>query len=511
MNYPFKTNEKPDILLCLANLSEDEIFTPPKTANDMLDLLPQKLFRNPFARFLDPACKSGVFLREIVKRLNIGLADKIPDLQERINHIMNHQVFGISVTELTAKITRRTVYCSMNVQLPYCVCKFTPNEKFLPLEGRIHFRDSGHVYDKKGKCIYCGAKQKEEETLAYEFIHTKSPEEILGMKFDVVISNPPYQMSDGGSAGGAMPMYQYFVEQAKKLDPKYIVMIIPARWYAGGRGLDDFRKEMLNDSHIRVMVDYPKSKECFNTVDVAGGVCYFLWERDYNGPCTFTSITRGQKNTRERIMNEYDIFIRDNVGIDIIHKIQDKTNDFMSRIVEPVSPFGLRSFTRGKPEYFPDAVTLISSAGKSYISRAEVKKGHELIDKYKVVIGYLNPDRAGVNNASDGKSNVTTKISIYEPGEVITETYIIIGSFKTMEEAKNCRLYMSTKFARYLVFLTLSSMHITKVNFQFVPMQDFSRQWTDSDLYAKYGLSDSEIAFIDSMIRPMNLKEDSNS
>lgn len=501
MAWPLRNNVTPDVLLCLANLSEDEVFTPPKTANDMLDLLPQKLFRNPFAKFLDPACKSGVFLREIVKRLNIGLADKIPNLRARVEHIMRHQVYGIATTQLTGKIARRTVYCSMNVNTQYSVCKFSDGE------GRIRFREAHHDYDKKGRCQFCGARQKEEEAPAYEFIHTVSLEEILGMKFDVVISNPPYQMSDGGSAGGAMPIYQHFVEQAKKLEPKYLVMIIPARWYAGGRGLDDFRKEMLNDNHIRRMVDYPRSKECFSSVDVAGGVCYFLWELDYNGPCTFTSITRGQESTRERIMNEYDIFIRDNVGIEIIHKVQDKTDDFMSRIVEAVSPFGLRSFTRGKADYFPGAVTLISSAGRSYIDRELIKKGRELIDKYKVVIGYLNPDRAGVNNASDGKSGVTTKIAIYEPGEVITETYIIIGSFSTLEEAQNCRSYMATKFARYLVFLTLSSMHITKANFQFVPMQDFSRSWIDSDLNAKYGLTDSEIAFIDSMIRPMTLKE----
>ena len=504
MNYPSKTNEKPDILLCLANLSEDEIFTPPKTANDMLDLLPQNLFRNPFTRFLDPACKSGVFLREIVKRLNIGLADKIPDLQERINHIMNHQVFGISVTELTAKITRRTVYCSMNVQLPYCVCNFTRNEKFLSLEGRIHFRESGHVYDKKGKCIYCGAKQKEEETLAYEFIHTKSPEEILGMKFDVVISNPPYQMSDGGFGASAKPLYQLFVEQAKKLEPKYIVMVIPARWYAGGKGLDDFREEMLSDRHIRVLHDYPNANDCFSGVQIKGGVCYFLWDRDNEGECEI--INHNGKNTSSMIRPLVDkdshMFIRHNEAISILQKVQAFNEESFAGLVSTLKPFGLRTYIKGDKnlQLYGD-LTLYGNKSVGYVRRFNIYHRTNIIDKYKVFI-------SRAYGAGDSfPHQILNKPFIGGPGSICSETYLVIGAYDDKETAQNVISYIATKFFRFLVMLRKNTQDATSKVYSLVPMQDFSRQWTDSDLYAKYGLSDSEIAFIDSMIRPMNLKK----
>ena len=316
-------SKNPDILMCLANLSSDEVFTPPKVVGEMLDLLPQKIFRNPYAKFLDPACKSGVFLREIVKRLNAGLEDKIPDLQARINHIMRYQVFGIALTDLTAKVSRRTVYCSMNVNSDYSVCTFENDE------GGIRFRRCVHEFGKDKKCRYCRTAQRADsgdESYAYEFIHTDRPEEIWKMKFDVIISNPPYQMSDGGGNGAsATPIYHYFVEQAKKLNLKHIVMIIPARWYAGGKGLDEFRSKMLNDKRIRVLHDYFNSEDCFSSVDLSGGVCYFLRERGYEGDCEITTHLNGKaigpyvRPLREKGSNT---FIRYNQSIPILHKVQ---------------------------------------------------------------------------------------------------------------------------------------------------------------------------------------------
>lgn len=505
--YLSRTNSKPDILLCLANLSSDEVFTPPKTANDMLDLLPQNLFCNPDAKFLDPACKSGVFLREIVKRLNIGLADIIPNLQERINHIMRHQVFGISVTELTAKITRRTVYCSMNVQLPYCVCQFTPHEKFGDLEGRIHFRESGHVY-KNGKCIYCKAKQKEEETPAYELIHTESPEEILGMKFDVIISNPPYQMEDGGFSASARPMYQLFVEQAKKLDPKYIVMIIPARWYAGGKGLDGFREEMINDRHIRVIHDYPNAADCFSGVQIKGGVCYFLWDRDNEGDCEI--INHSGQNTssmiRPIVSKDSPMFIRYNEAISILQKVKALNEKSFAGLVSSSKPFGLRTYVTGdKDLQLYGDLTLYANKSVGHVRRFNIYHNTDIIDKYKVFI-------SGAYGAGDSfPHQILNKPFIGGPGSICSETYIVIGPFDDKESCKNVISYIATKFFRFLVMLRKNTQHATSKVYSLVPMQDFSRTWTDSDLYAKYGLTDSEIAFIDSMIRPMNLKEDSNS
>lgn len=506
-----QTNYNPDVLSCLANLSNDEVFTQPGLANDILDLLPASIWRNPKATFLDPVSKSGVFLREIAKRLDKGLETQIPDKQKRINHIFTKQIFGIAITELTALMSRRTVYGSKFANREYSFCETFDNE-----QGNIHYKKLKHKW-REGKCTFCGASQevydREDalETYAYNFIHTDKPEKIFNMKFDVIVGNPPYQLSDGGAGASAIPLYHKFVEQAKKLNPKYLSMIMPARWFAGGRGLDEFRKEMQNDKRIKVLVDYPKSRECFPGVDIAGGVCYFLWDRDYNGPCKFISRIRETETVSERFLDEFEMVLRDNVGISIVHKIMAANEKMMSDVVLRVSPFGLRSYERGKPKSFKDSVKLISSAGEGYILKSSVAKNQELIDNYKVCIGYLNPDRAGVNNAADGMVNVTTKVRLLGKNTVVTETYIIPYSSPDYKKVVNCANYIKTKFVRFMIQLTLSSMHIAQKNFSFVPLQNFNVEWTDEKLYKKYGLSKDEITFIESMIRPMDLAKTDDS
>lgn len=500
-----RLNYNPDVLSCLANLSNDEVLTPPQVANLMLDLLPQDLFCSPDTKFLDPCTKSGVFLREIAKRLIVGLADVIPDLQKRIDHIMHHQLYGIAITRLTSMMSRRSLYCSKDASGKYSLSHFDD------ADGNIRYADIKHTWV-QGKCCYCGASQdvydrgEDLESHAYEFIHTDNPYTLYNnMTFDVIISNPPYQLNDGGSGKGisALPLYNKFVEQSQRLNPRYLIMIIPSRWFAGGRGLNDFRESMLNDRRIKALIDYPKSRDCFPGVDIAGGVCYFLWDRDYDGLCDYKSIIKNSCSERIRNLHEFDIFIRDNVGLDIVHKVLSQPNTFYSSLVYSSTPFGLRSFYRGKKNYFANSVILHSSEGISYIERKEITRNADIVDTYKVYIGKINPDRGGVNNAVDGMMNVTTKVNTIGPNEIITETYLLLHKFDNKNEADNCASYFRTRFVRYLISVALTSMNIAKENFRFVPLQDYSKPWTDEELYAKYRLTDEEIAFIESMIRPM--------
>ena len=287
-------NYNPDVLSCLANLSSDEVFTPPELVNSMLDLLPHEIWTDETTTFLDPSSKSGVFLREIVKRLNAGLVEKIPDAEQRLNHIFKNQVFGIAVTELTALVSRRTLYCSKRADGKYSLFTEADSE-----DGNVTFEVTEHIW-KAGRCKFCGASKEQYtrdsslETYAYNFIHTTTPERIFNMRFDVIIGNPPYQLDTGGSGRQATPLYHKFVQQAKSLNPRYISMIIPSRWFAGGMGLDSFRQEMLNDERLSKIVDFTDARDCFPNVDIAGGVCYFLWDKHHSGEASIINNLKGK-------------------------------------------------------------------------------------------------------------------------------------------------------------------------------------------------------------------------
>jgi site-specific DNA-methyltransferase (adenine-specific) len=339
-------NYNPDVLNCLANLSSDEVFTPPELANQILDLLPDEIWSDENVKFLDPVCKSGVFLREVAKRLNAGLDKKIPDRQLRLNHIFKNQIFGIAITELTSLLSRRSVYCSKIANGKYSVC-----ESFETEQGNIIFDRIEHIWE-RGRCKYCGANEEtydrgpELETYAYQFIHTDIPKEIFNMKFDVIVGNPPYQLSDDGFGDSASPIYQRFVEQAKKLNPRYLSMIIPSRWFAGGKGLDTFRSTMLRDRRISRLVDYPVASDVFPGVKVIGGVCYFLWEQDYNGLCNITTHINGDNDSMERPLDQFDTFVRFNKAITILEKVHAKEYPSMSKQVSSRKPFGLSTLAR---------------------------------------------------------------------------------------------------------------------------------------------------------------------
>lgn len=497
----FYTNTyNPDVLSCLANLSNDEVFTPPDIVNRMLDLLPQELFSDPTTTFLDPACKSGVFLREIAKRLLVGLENQIPDLQDRIDHIFHKQLFGIAITEITSLLSRRSVYCSKYPNSKYSVSRFDD------AEGNIRFKKIKHTWQGE-KCVYCGASKAEydrDETLethAYEFIHTTKPEAILNMKFDVIIGNPPYQLSDGGFGRSAAPIYHQFVSQAKKLKPRYLSMIIPARWFAGGKGLNRFRNEMLNDNHIRSITDYENAAECFPGVDLAGGVCYFLWDRDNQGTCEVTNVVNGEFFSLTRKLNEFGIFIRNGHAVPIIRKVTAAREKTMAETVSSRKPFGLA--TNDRPTENGDLI-LRWQNGEGKYPRDKIITGSDMIDRYKVICAKTAYDHAG-SPGKDGKRKVFTKIHVLPPKTICTETYLVAGSFDTELEAIRLKQYMETRFVRFLVSQFMISQDITKKRFAFVPLQDFSEPWTDEKLYAKYGITEEEQTFIESMIRPMDL------
>lgn len=512
----------PDVLSCIANLSNDEVFTPPEVVNRMLDLLPQELFANPNTTFLDPATKTGVFLREIAKRcLNaqlpgykeraLEIAEKkslnIPldeydiafqkQLQERIDHMFHKQLYAIGITELTSLLARRSVYCSKYPNGPYSITHFDN------AEGNIRFRRTEHTWQ-NGKCVFCGANQgqydrdKSLETHAYEFIHFSKPEEIFQMQFDVIIGNPPYQLNDGGNGASAIPIYQKFVEQAKKLNPRYLTMIIPARWYAGGKGLDDFRKSMLEDKHISHLVDYVNAKDCFPGTSIGGGICYFLRQKDYEGQCKYTNIHDGRGSIAIRSLDENAVFIRYNEAISIINKVKSFNEKNFSCNVGSRNPFGLSSSARGKKEI--DEITLYSSGGQGYISRAEVLLGKDIVDKYKVMISKVTAEHAGEPDKS-GMFTVLSTTKLLKPCEVCTDSYLVAFTSNFEDEAKNCISYMCTKFFRFLLLQAVSSINLSKDKFQFIPQQDYSRSWHDEELYKKYNFSETEIEFVESMVK----------
>jgi site-specific DNA-methyltransferase (adenine-specific) len=317
-------NRNPDVLTCIANLSNDEVFTPPKFVNQMLNRIADawatshdgaNIFADSSLRFLDPFTKSGVFLRELTTRLVEGLKDEIPDLEKRVDHILTKQIFGIGITQLTSAIARRSIYCSKWANGKHSIAK-----SFTSVDGNIWFEPMEHTWTggthrivtadqhgnqvekfTNGRCKYCGASQEALdrgegfETHAYAFIHTDDIKariaELFGgdMQFDVIIGNPPYQLNDGGFGTSAAPIYNKFVEQAKKLNPRLLTMVIPARWFAGGKGLDEFRDSMLTDDRLRSIDDYLNASDVFPGVGLKGGVCYFLWDRDNPGPCRVTT------------------------------------------------------------------------------------------------------------------------------------------------------------------------------------------------------------------------------
>lgn len=495
----------PDILTCLANLSNDEVFTPPKIVNQMLDMLPDEIWHDSKVTFLDPVCKSGVFLREIAKRLIEGLKEEIPDLQERIDHIFHKQIYGIAITELTSLISRRSLYCSKYPNSRYSLSHFED------IEGNIRYKRIEHQW-KNDKCIFCGAPKsvynrgKDLETYAYEWIHTNEAEKIFNMKFDVIIGNPPYQLSDGGNGKSATPIYQHFIEKAKKLKPRYLVMIIPSRWYTGGKKLKKFRQTMLSDKHIRKLVDYENFKDVFPGVDLAGGVCYFLWDRDSPGICEITNFNKDKSSIMNRFLDEYNIFIRQNYAVNIVKKITSRYQIFLNERVSTRKPFGLP--TNYVPQESGILCWFIQKIGLKYALDKDVDDSKGYLSKWKLLV-----PKAPIAGQTDFSKPVRFyydgNIRIAKPGECCTESWIIAGAFNSEEEVLSYKSYIFTKTVRFLLLQTVVSQDVTRKNYCFIPdLKHYTKKYSDEILCKLWNISKEEWMYIDSRITNTGENED---
>lgn len=498
----------PDILECLAQLSSDEVPTPPKLANAMLDLLPAEVWRDPELRWLDPCSKSGVFLREIVTRLLfVGLVDWEPDFEKRREHIFRNMIFGCAITELTGIISRRTVYCSRHAAGEHSVIRFETDD------GNLPFVRAEHDFN-QGRCQICGAPEDLErgdvrENYAYAFIHDAYPTEEMGhMKFDVIVGNPPYQIDSDGNTR-TKPIYQLFVERATEMDPRYVLMITPSRWFAGGLGLAAFRARMLKDRRMARLVDYRVEKDVFPSVNINGGVSYFLWDAEHDGKCVVSHVPAGGEPDapEARYLDEFDLLVRQNTAVRILRKVRVSTEPTFDRRVSSQKPFDLHTNFQGatSQDHVPNPV-LVHGAGRreSWVSRGSIQKGVDWIDSWKVFLAA----------ASDGNEVFPAPIwdlargpFVGRPGEIANGSYLVVYPTDSESTAGAVASFLRTRFVRFLVSLRKIAQHNDAGRFSFVPDLPMDREWTDANLYERYGLTAEEIAFIESQVKAMPAPE----
>lgn len=540
--------ESRDILILFEALNGHEVFTPPRVAREILNLLPTEIWSDPSIKILDPCCKSGVFLREAFYRLFTNLNGKgvyetkssevydLSDKQQRINHILKNMLFGIATSELTGYVSRRTLYGVMRANSDKQLSSIDAFEKSSNFNqwteeqkydfiGRNKFNEyfdhnlfcttEYQGFEEQGNIFYPNAEvQKirieqdnyEIEDKYFPFIeestkHKKILDMRVGkMKFDVIIGNPPYQVSDGGNSRSAKPVYQTFVEQAMSLEPHHLVMITPSRWFVGGKGLDAFRERMLGDKRIRTIVDFKNASDVFPGVDVAGGISYFHWQKNTSGPVRFVTEENGQEHVSERDLSEFPVLIRSSHALHIVKKVNSvhEGKPFLNTRVSARKPFGMPTNYTPKSQGIP--CWFIQKHGLQFALPGDVKDTHSILQKWKVLL-----PKAPIA----GQTDFTKPIRFYQnsntriaaPGEACTESWIVGGAFDTEAEATNFRAYLYTKIVRFLLLQGVISQDVTRTNFLFVPdLEDYTAPVTDQQLVTRFGLTDEEWQHIDSRI-----------
>ncbi len=512
----------PDILDVIAALSSNAIPTPPLVARALLDLLPPDVWTNPDYKWLDPATKSGSILREVARRLMDGLADWQPDPQQRVSHIMNNMLYGCAITQVHGEMTRRSVYVSRDATSPYSLLQFDDPQGHLPFVPAEHDYPTNRDGTAAGPCRVCSApisleRGTSRENYAHAFIHKAYPtQEMKDMQFDVIVGNPPYQLGTEGFGATASPIYHRFVERAIDLNPKYLAMIIPSRWFAGGKGMGQFREHMIADRRLRAIVDNPKVFDCFPGVKIRGGVNYFLWDRDHDGDCEFSTRIDGTiVSTAVRDLRKgQGVVIRDNRAGSILNKVASKTTQRVEDECTVTKPFGLTmrsNYPGSVPEPFDGAIPLIYGSHVGFSRPDQIQRNHEWIDTWKVLL-----PRASSGDTDQDETGRIIDVVLGEPialapGSACTQTYFIVGMFEARDETENYAHYLATKFVRFLVLQRKVTQDLTPESFRFVPMLNMTRRWTDADLYEHFGLTEEESAYIEACIKPrsVNLSLDS--
>lgn len=468
-------------------------------------VITREVFGNSNAKVLEINSKTGLYplymayslfrqrCNDFVANGLIADADNYSVEEEQViwDDIISNNIYVICNTPMAQRITQRTLRGFRTTTVKNG--KERVNIKSEKLIERATTDKEALISDLKSAGYWCGNKRNKEE-----------------MKFSAVVGNPPYQVMDGGAGASAKPVYNSFVEIARDLNPDNISMIMPARWYTDGKGLEAFRSAMLNDERLSKLVDFTDSRECFENVDIAGGVCYFLWDKDHQGKCEFTSKHRGESKTSLRDLVASDDFIRHIEAVDVIDKVKALSIDgyYNERVISR-KPFGLA--TKISPLDDGDII-LRYNKGKGPYDSSLISTGKDMIDKWKVIISYLTTEHAGQTD-KEGRKRILSSLDVLAPKEICTETYLVVDTFNTKEEALRLFTYLKTRIVRFLIAQLASTQHLSKEKFAFVPLQDFTPasdiDWSqpvadiDRQLYKKYGLTAGEQQFIESMIKPM--------